>query len=372
MNILHIGTEMTWRGGENQVFLLAQGLKNLGENIFFSYPENSEASKRMNFAPSITLHKPCFKLNLSIHHLRDFILQNDIHILHAHSSGAHSLALKLKKSIPYIRLIVHRRVAFKKKFFNWSQDKYHSPLVDAYIAISDAVKNTLLQKGISENKLFIVPDAVPISQIDCQSKKVCRDLNISEFSRLGVQLNSDVIFVGTASAFTKEKGLDLFIEALSHLDSDQHLPPFAVLMAGDGNLQKKLKAKLEEKKLSTPWVMTGFRDNIASFLLGLDIFVMPSLYEGLGSVALEALAAQCCVISSDAGGLKDFIIENKTGLIFPKGKVQELTLQLRKALQDKDLRKQLGKNGLSIVEKNYSVESMVNGCLSVYKKVLRK
>lgn len=363
---------MTWRGGENQVFLLAQGLKNLGENNYFSYPENSMALSKLNFGASLALSKKWLPLNSSLHKLKDFVIKNEIQIVHAHSSGAHSLALKLKKINPDIKLIVHRRVAFKLKSLDWSQNKYLSPLVDAYISVSDSVKKTLIQRGVSEDKIFVIPDAVLTSQMNCKSKEACRDLNIKEFSNRGFQLESDTLIVATASAFTKEKGLEIFIESLNNLDGDPDLPPFAVLMAGDGNLQQKIKINLEDKKLKIPWVMTGFHQDIPSFLSGIDIFVMPSLHEGLGSVALEALAAQCCVISSDAGGLKDFIIENETGLLFSTGNIQALTQQLRKALHSEELRKRLGKKGLSIVEKNYSLDSMINGCLSVYKRVLRK
>lgn len=287
-----------------------------------------------------------------IKQLEEFVHNHEIDILHAHSSGAHSFALKLKKRLPHLKLVVHRRVAFKKRHFNFSQKKYLSPLIDAYIAISEAVRENLIDRGVSSNKVYTIPSAVQIEQFQLHSKAENHHFNLFELSKAGYDLPNNTLLIGTASAFTKEKGLTHFVSAIENLQKIKNLPRYAVLMAGTGELFDAIKKELAQKNLNIPFLLLGYKEDIATYLSGLDIFVMPSLYEGLGSVALEALAAECCVVSSDAGGLKEFIIEHETGLIYPVSNIEKLTQQLQLALTDETLRKRLAKNGLSLVEKN--------------------
>ncbi|MCB0357671.1 MAG: glycosyltransferase, partial [Bdellovibrionales bacterium] len=310
---MHIGTETVWRGGENQVFLLANGLKQYSVANHFAYPEGSEALNRMRLGPVLPMQNSLPLDPRPLNQLEAFVREHQIQLIHAHSSGAHSFGLKLKKRLPHVKLIVHRRVAFKKKTLNLSQRKYLSPLIDAYIAISKTKKNTLHIRGVSKNKIFTIPSAVQVELFKRVSHVEGHNFNQIEMSKCGYDLNNQILLVGTASAFTKEKGLEHFLAAIKQLDNNKNLPKFAVLMAGDGELRKTIQQEFRSANLSTPICIMGYHQDMPTFLSGLDVFVMPSIFEGLGSVALEALAAECCVVSSDAGGLKEFIFNEETG-----------------------------------------------------------
>ena len=100
MNTLHIGTEMSWRGGENQIRYLMEGLKRQGHKTYFAYPKGSQAIARLSADfPSLELPSKQGWDPRSILRLRTFCIRNQIDIIDAHSSGAHALGLSFEESI---------------------------------------------------------------------------------------------------------------------------------------------------------------------------------------------------------------------------------------------------------------------------------
>lgn len=360
MNVLHISFARTWRGGENQVLLLIDHLKKLNVISFCAFTANSELSNRTeeNFLFKL-FRQPLFTL-IQWPHLLRFIDRNKILILHCHCAKAHSLGIFIKLLRPNLKLIVHRRVAFTKKKNFFSKFKYKNKYINYYIAISNVVKQTLIELGVSESIIFVIPSAVEIEKYQNKKqdgKQFLRALTTE------IDPKTDTLFVGTASALTFEKGIEDFLVALSYLKTKN----IVVTIAGEGILRKHLEEKAKTLKLQFPVIFIGFCNKIPLYLSGLDILVMPSHNEGLGSVALESMAASTCVVSSDAGGLKEVVIDQKTGLSFPTNNIELMTSQIELALQNASLREELCANALSFVKESFSAPSMAASCLKLYK-----
>ncbi len=358
---------MSWRGGERQLQLLSEGLSRLNVSNYFAYPLKSKASERINKSQLLSLNGRSYFNPFSLLKVSQFIKEKKIQILHCHCSKAHSFGLVLKFIFPQLILIVHRRVAFQSSPLILSKKKYSSPLVNQYIAISTEVKQRLLETGVESSKIEVIPSAVDTTLYNCKSHEG-QNFVRSHFKN-EKNISDKCLYIGTASALTKEKGLADFIRALSLLIQKDNLPPFAVIMAGEGPLKAELKKIISSQNFPFPIKLIGFCHQVPLLLAGLDVFVMPSHHEGLGSVAIEALASGCTVISSDAGGLKEVVVNKEHGLSFQAKNIEQLCEQLELALKNEPLRKQLSLKGMQFVESHFSADQMVRACFELYKKL---
>jgi glycosyltransferase involved in cell wall biosynthesis len=117
-------------------------------------------------------------------------------------------------------------------------------------------------------------------------------------------------------------------------------------------------------------VFTGLRHDVPDLLNDIDILVMPSLWEGLPIIALEAMAAGLPIVAADVGGTKEAVINQKTGILIPARDVKALTQALRRLVQNKTLRREMGNNGRARALKHFSVTEMVKRHSSIYEEAI--
>ena len=358
IKVLHLGNEISWRGGENQIRLL---IENSPEDIkhFVAYPKTSRAFNRFNEVAN------CYPMaSLSPYSIQNilglikFCKENKIDIIDAHSSGGHSLAVLVKTFYRSVKLVVHRRVAFKIKTNRYK--KYLNPKVDHFVAISKAIKKNLLSTGLAENKISVIYSAVcaePYAHLD--------KANIKEQLLAGRGENK--IIIGNASAMTEEKGYQNLIEALKIL-KDQGLN-FLVFFAGDGTLKSELEQMVKNFCLESSVKFLGHIQNIPEFLFGLDIFVMPSLNEGLGTVLIDASLAGCAICSTRVGGIPEVVVDGSTGLLSEPGNSVALADNIKRLMSDKSLRERLSESARQRALDVFSVKAMVQKNIEVYKSL---
>jgi glycosyltransferase involved in cell wall biosynthesis len=360
--ILHIDTEKTWRGGENQLRLLLEGGKNRAE-WFLAAPRGSEAAKRLRtVAEIVPLANHSLGLVANIPHLVRFCRQRKIQLIDCQTSKAHSLALAIKRRLPNIKLVVHRRVDFApgNGFFN--RQKYFSTHVDRYIAISQAIASILQDYGISASKISRVPSAVdprPLQQLNPQHMRK----ELQEEFGIG-----DVPIIVNVAYHTHQKGHHTLLRALGRL-ATQGIP-FFCLLAGKGPLTKELTEFSYELQLQNYIRFLGIRDDVPRLLVGSDIFALPSNYEGLGTSILDAIYSRCAVAASNVGGIPEMIEHEITGLLSPVGDDVTHAENLAKLIADSQWRYKLQDAALKKVEQNFSLTNMVEGNLNVYQDLL--
>lgn len=361
MRILHIGNEMSWRGGENQVRLLIEGLKQENITCAVAYPVESRGYARFKELcevvplPSRSAYDP-----RSILRLVKYCRLNKVDILDAQSSGGMSLALAVKKRIPQIKLVVHRRVdnPIKK---NWlTRKKYLNEKVDRYICISNAIGEILRQYGVPANKISIVRSAVDESVYKTLDKLKCKHELLSAYS-----LREDTVILGNASALTSQKGYETLIESCKIL-KDIKLN-FHCFIAGDGILKSELKALVKNFKLDSNITFLGHIASVHKFLSGLDILVVPSRNEGLGTILLEGAFAGCALVGARVGGIPEIITHEQTGLSIEPGDLTSLASELEKIIQNPKRRQELADKAKAHVQKEFSLKNMVLGNLKIYQ-----
>lgn len=365
LKILHLDSERTWRGGENQMLLLTREAKTFEPCAFhIAAPEGSEAIKRLApFATPLPTAFSPFGMLGSARRLAWYIRQNKIDILDAQSSKGHSLGLLVKRLAPEVRLVVHRRVdnVPSQGFFN--RRKYLSPLVDRYIAISHAIQSVLTTYGIPAERISVVRSAVT-AVIPTPAERAAARAVIS--GELGFDARRPLIAM--VGYMTEQKGHEVLVEALGILKAKGLRTQ--TFCAGDGPLRPGIEERTRQLGLTEDIRFLGVRQDVPTLLAASDILAMPSNYEGLGTTILDGLHAGCAVAASAVGGIPEMIRHGETGLLSPVKDAQAFARNLERLLTDADLRTDLNTRGRAHAAREFSLAQMVQGNLRVYREVL--
>ncbi|MEZ4741764.1 MAG: glycosyltransferase family 4 protein [Bdellovibrionota bacterium] len=364
MNILHIDTEKTWRGGENQMRLLMEGLRKHNVTSHAALPPDSEAAKRLQNDCLVfpVYMRGGFALGAALK-ISKYCRKQHIQVIDAHTANAHTLGLMIKAMLPDLKLIVHRRVDFVPKN-NWiNRKKYTSSKVDRYVAISQCIKDILISYGIASERIVTVLSAVdpkPYANLNRQNEKkaLCQTLSI----------DPNVLLIGNASAMTPQKGYDVLLRALKELKEAKH--SFHCVIAGDGPLRTKLEEMRIALGLEKHLSFLGWIKDVPRFLSALDILALSSNDEGLGTILLEATYAGCTLVASNVGGIPEVVIHRKTGLLSEVGNATQLASNIAQLLQSEEKRQLFRSNAYQHVQEKFSLDAMVFNNLQVYKKAL--
>lgn len=229
---------------------------------------------------------------------------------------------------------------------------------DHITAISQYLKDFALAQG-AKNPIEIVPNGVDINKFQTPggNKQELR-------SRLGITIQEKVIV--TVSRLVEKNGIADLIEAMSHLPADAKL-----LILGSGSLERELKAKVRNMNLEDRVLFLGAapHDKVPQFLAIADIFVRPSLAEGLGNVFLEAMAAGVPIIGTPVGGIPDFLKDGETGLLCEVKNPKSIAEKINLLLSDHALHSGLIINGKALVQEQYSWNKIAAQMKEVFNKI---
>lgn len=156
--------------------------------------------------------------------------------------------------------------------------------------------------------------------------------------RLGIDPSYRV--VGYIGRISKEKNVGVLLEAVKNVQENEKI---LLLVVGSGT-----KSEMKKFRNAKNTMLPGFIEDVTPYYQAMDIFVMPSLTETTSLATLEAMACGIPVITTKVGFLKEYVMKNFNGLLFPKGNVLTLTIQLRKLLRRKKMRRRMGKNAREV------------------------
>jgi len=177
-------------------------------------------------------------------------------------------------------------------------------------------------------------------------------------------IEDDIIIIGSTGRIVWQKRYDQLISLLENYNFNEKKYHF--LIAGEGSLRNKLITEVKKQKLHRHITFIGNIKNIPEFLSAIDIYIQPSATEGFPLSVLEAMAAGLPIICSDAGGLKEMIHHNETGIIYKSGDLSALYegfIKMFSMLPDELC--QLGRNARKIVQDKYSI----NNCSLHYNTI---
>ncbi len=369
LKILHIGNELSWRGGENQVRLLISGLRSFGVESFVAYPKESRGFVRFSQlrgpqGPVDVLGLPSRRAfdPRNVRELVRWCTQHKIQILDAHSSGAMSMAIKVKKRLPKLKLIVHRRVDNPIKRSWVTRRKYLNPKIDRYVCISNAIGRIVEEYGVKPDRISIIRSAVE------ETPYIHLDKMAAKHSLAGNSVPLDIAWIGNASAFTKQKGHDTLIRACEILQ--ERSVRYVCWLAGDGPMLKQSQRLVEDLNLADEIKFIGHLQHVTKFISALDILAVPSNNEGLGTILLEGAHAHCALVASKVGGIPEIIHHGETGFLIKPGDARELADRLEELITNGPQREKFATAARDFVHANFSVEQMVRGNLEVYRELI--
>jgi len=334
MNILELNFEKTWRGGERQTLYNMQGFKNSGHQVFLLCFKNSPLEAKAK-AEGFKV----FSFN-NIFNAFFFLLFKcrRYDILHAQSSHILTYAV-LAKKIHGKKIIFTRRI-FKTPKGIFTKWKYL--LTDRIIAISPAIKDVI------EN--FVKKNVVVISDIT-EEKKINRQRAESLIRNLLIKEGAFII--GTTAALTKEKGPFVMIEAIQKLSNKRN--DFVFLHFGSGHLENDMKEHIKKYKLENIYYLMGFIENVEDVFSVLNLFVMSSEMEGLGSSVLDAFIYKVPVVSTDAGGLPELLKDGR-GILCKKNSPESLALGIEKLFTNPEMIAKITSDAFIYAKKFHSLE----------------
>lgn len=178
------------------------------------------------------------------------------------------------------------------------------------------------------------------------------------------------LLLGTVARLEPQKGLTYLIQAMAELEDT--LPDARLWIAGDGPERENLEQQIHESGLAGRVVLLGRRDDVPALMRRFDLFVLPSLWEGLPNVALEAMTAGRAVVATDVNGTPEAVADGETGLLVPAQSPIALSKAIRDLADDAQRRARMGTAGRARVEEYFSMEQMVDAHQDVYEWAMRK
>ncbi|SHG98912.1 Glycosyltransferase involved in cell wall bisynthesis [Desulforamulus hydrothermalis Lam5 = DSM 18033] len=302
----------------------------------------------------------------AVRSLVKYLHQSGTTVLHAHSSKGALVGrlAALLAGTPVIVFTAHNSIfyeawpAWKKKLFA-RVERLLARFTDKIITVSDALKQELMEmEGLPAKQITTIYNGIETDRFNTKVdvKTVRRRLNIPELGQL----------VGTVARLAPQKGVSYFLKAASLLKDYQ----VNFLVVGDGPLADELKQEACELGLQGRVIFAGQRDDIAEIMALLDIFVLPSVTEGLPLTILEAMAAGKPVVATRVGGVPEAIVEGKTGLLVAPKDPEALAVALAELIGERDRLQRLGNNGQKYVQEKFTVQNMVEKTMTLYYELL--
>ena len=368
MSLFQIDAGKEWRGGQRQSLFLAKELKRRGLPFFFIVqPESPLHQKACEAELPVLPFKMRNEFDLPAILRLAWAMKRKkcllVHFHDAHSAAVGSVAASLAK-VPF--RIITRRVDFPLKKNYFSRRKYMKN-VDAIIAISEGVKKVLVEGGVDPENVEVISSGIDFSSFEEDSSALTsKDYLHREFS-----FAVDDYLVGIVAHLADHKGHQYLIQATKILK--QQAPKIKTIIVGEGPLSMELDRQAKELDVEDIIFFLGFRKDIPKILSSLDLFVLSSHLEGMGSSILDAMASRLPVVATKVGGIPEVVIHGETGLLVPPRNPSALARAILMLYSNKTLASRLGQKGYELVHRKFSAEAMADKVVRLYEKVgLRK
>lgn len=314
-------------------------------------------------------------LSREIHPLRDWrglqqlrrlVRQWRPDIVHGHSAKGGFLA-RLAASLTPGPATVYNPHAFpfqmqvsasRRKLY-LALERWAGRRTDRLIAVSTGERDLAVQYGlVPSERIALIPNGLRVeAYADCSAREAVR-------AEWGVP--ADAILCGVVAALTAQKNVASLLRAAARVR--QHAPRAQFVVIGEGPEREALEHLAGELGLGAACRFTGQRVDVPRLLPALEIFVLPSLWEGLPYALLEAGAAGLPVVATDIPGNRDLVREGETGWLAPPGDVEALAQRLGEAVDDHD-RARRGEGLRSLVRREYTLERMIAQHVALYEEL---
>jgi len=228
------------------------------------------------------------------------------------------------------------------------------------ISVSHATAKWLIDKrGVPRDKVVVIPYGVNLDLYRAGENPELKQ-------KLGIEPDARV--VGVVARLHPQKGHRYLIEAAKSIVAKY--PKTKFIIVGDGELRAELEKLGRAQNVEKNFMFLGFRKDVKDLMRVFDVFCLPSLYEGLPNVVLEAMATAKPVVATAVDGTPELIVDGETGYLVPPGDPQALAEKISSLVANQELARRFGSNGLKRVKAEYSLEKQVEGFQNLYQSFL--
>ncbi|MEZ6059767.1 MAG: glycosyltransferase [Planctomycetaceae bacterium] len=339
-------TELDPGGAEKALVRIAVGLKDLGWDVsVVSLRDAGVMAQPLHAAgiPVTALKCGWFGDVRAVYRLTRHLIASPPEILLCFLHQANIVGRIVGRWLKLPRVVSGIRVADSRRWIIWS-DRLTRRLVDHYVAVSDAVAELHSRLcGIPSSKISAIPNGVDLPAEP--SRRVV----------LGSPSSFRILYVGRLTA---QKSPQTLVEAFCRL-SDGVRTATTLDFIGDGPQRSAMTRLIQQRGLSDRVRLLGHRDDVADFLQAADLLVLPSIWEGLPNVVLEAMAHRLPVVASDVDGVRDLIRDKDTGWLVPPGQPDDLAATITQVLQSPQLRAEVAENAFAMVKENFTWDAAI-------------
>lgn len=353
-------------GSENALIRLVNMLGN--ENYQFSicyFEYNKEYSymvnriKNKNTKVHYLYKKNGIDLGI-IRKLRHLIKQDNIGIIHARNWSTVLYGI-------LAGLMMFRRIEFIVDIRGKIKSQKHylilkilAIFIKKYIVVTSDIKEALVIKaGIKRSKVEVIHNGVDIGEFNRKE-----DVGLL---RKNIGIGIDTLVIGSVGRLAEVKDYPTLLKAFSIVK--KHIQNSKLILVGDGPEKANLIKLSNELKVNEDILFFSPQDEIEKFYQIMDIFVLPSLFEGSSNSLLEAMASNLVCIATQVGGNKEIIVNGVSGLLFTPGDYQKLSEIIIDINNKKMLRDNLKQNALIRVKEQFSLSDTVESYKRVYERV---
>jgi glycosyltransferase involved in cell wall biosynthesis len=291
------------------------------------------------------------------------------HIVHTHTSKAGFIG-RIAARLAGVPVIIHTPHGnifdgyfspVKTRMFMW-MEQFASRFTDRIIELTSGGIEENLAAGIGRPEQFtVIFSGIDLSPYDAAIVR-------RETTRAALGADPETILVGGVGRLETVKGFAYFVEAAR--EASRSNPRLKFVLAGQGSLEAELRDSARD--MGDRFVFLGPRNDVPDIMAALDIFVLPSLNEGMGRVLLEAGAAGAPSVATRVGGVPDVIRDGKTGILTPVRDGIALARGISALAENVALRSEMGREARDFVVPAYSLENMVQKLETLYETVLEE
>jgi len=358
-------------GGMKQcVLLLAQGMAERGHDVELACPVPSDIAEE-----AAALGVPVHPLALvdpvrplrdvaCVWSLRRLIRAGRYDVVHAHGFKAALVARPAalfggcrNRIVTVHNHILYRDISSAKKLVHRVLERSLAPLATRIIAVSDSIRDELLAEyRLDPGRVVTIHNGIDLSPFLTLPPRAA--------AREALDLREDALVIGTAGRFAEQKGLRYLLDAAPAVAESRDI---VFVLGGDGPLRDDLVARAEATGLGDRIRFPGFVRDVPGLLAAIDVYVQPSLSEGLSIALIEAMAAARPIVATTAGGSPEIVVDGVTGLLVPPAEPGSLAKALGRLLDDAELRDSMARAGRERALAEFERDSMVTRTLALYE-----
>ena len=359
IRIAFIDKQRSWTGQTKRTLLIASHLdRRQFEPLAICQPGSILAKKLRE------LEMPVFEVPMNGRHqfravfkFKRIFQQHRVDLVDTHGYRDHIIsvaAVRLAGSRVLLRT-KHNSSPLKSGVFS---RLVYNHLTDRVIAISEYIRQVLIESGMHPQNVVTIHSAVDVDRF-CPRKKSPAILR--EFG-----LNAQTPVVGTVARIHRSKGFEHLLQAIAAVIKSGVNCKFIIVGKGREKLSEQLKTLDIEKYVIT----AGYREDVPELLSIVDLFVLPSLREGLGTAILEAMAMGKPIVATRVGGIPEAVKHGVNGRLVPPADASALAAAIKQMLTAPDRLPAMGRQSRMLAERHFNQTAMIAKIQSFFRRVL--